>query len=452
MVTNMSFDDHIMTERSRTRLSLSRLERLFNPQVEIKPILKIVEIGIENSVLVFTSGYQTICVSENGTFSVGQEIIFIHNDILVDTTHDIFSFVKEQIKKADIDKDGWYLVQTILIKGYYSDGIVLSLDTLTRYNLTLETLPIKKYSKPYEQLVANDEMTYTNDSNSQSESFVIPEFLNLRPGNFLERIIPKTEEINIKTYVELFKKIIKHPFYCTTKFDGSSMTILYDSVSKKFTICSRNLTLHELDNDMVQFVIKLIQEQNLVDKFDQLCEDLNCKIICVQGEYCGPKVNGNQMQLTSDDFYMFSVRIVNPDDDVDEDDISSLVPCRYKKHGNSQRLYPGYFLDYDQLIDFSQRTGIKMVPILDISLEQSSSLETLTEYCSQLRYTDFCVHMPNFAEGIVIRPKKIVSSEIFPQGFLSVKLLNPNYKIDPSQLAKTTKTKDQRPKIKDQIN
>jgi len=434
-----------MSGKSTIR-STTILERLLNPQVEISSILKIDEIGIENLVLVFTYGYQTIC--EKGKFDIGQEIIFVHNDILVDTRHKIFSSVKEQIKKVDIDKDGWYLVQTILIKGYYSDGIVLSLDTLTRYNLTLETLPIKKYSKPYEQLIANDEMTYTNSHSqlSQSISMEIPEFLNLRPGNFLERIIPKTDEINIKTYIDVFKKIIENDFYCTIKLDGSSMTILYDSVSRKFTICSRNLTLHDPNNEMVKFVIKLIQEQNLVEKFDQLCKDLNCKIICVQGEYCGPKVNGNQMQLTSDDFYMFSVRIVMLDDfDNDEDDVSSLVPCRYKKNGNSQRLYTGYFLDYDQLIDFSQRTGIKMVPILDISLEQSSSFEALTDYTSQLRYTDFCVHMPNFAEGIVIRPKKIVSSEIFPQGFQSVKLLNPNYKIDPTQLAKTTKTKDQIP-------
>jgi hypothetical protein len=440
MLANILFAENNMSGKS-TIISTTRLERLLNPQVEIESILKIVDSGIDNLVLLFTCGYQTIC--EKGKFDVGQEVIFVHNDILVDTRHRIFSSVKEQMKISDIDKDGWYLVQTILIKGYYSDGIVLSLDTLARYNLTLETLPIKKYSKPYEQLIANDEMTYTNDSLS-SLSFAIPGFLNLRPGNFLERIIPKTDEINIKTYVELFKKIIENDFYCTIKLDGSSMTILYDSVSRKFTICSRNLTLHELENDMVQFAIKLILEQNLVDKFDQLCEDINCKIICVQGEYCGPKVNGNQMQLKSDDFYMFSVRIVKPEDD-DIDAISSLVPCRYKKHGISQRLYPGYFLDYDQLIDFSQRTGIKMVPILDISLEQSSSLEALTDYCSQLRYTDFCLHMPNFAEGIVIRPKKIVSSEIFPQGFQSVKLLNPNYKIDPTQLAKTTKTKDQRP-------
>ena len=101
-----------------------------------------------------------------------------------------------------------------------------------------------------------------------------------------------------------------------------------------------------------------------------------------------------------------------------------------------------YFLDYDKLISFSQQTNIKMVPILDLTLEQASSLDTIINYCSQLKYTHFGTEPANFAEGIVIRPKKIISSEIFPQGFLSVKLLNPNYKIDPDQLAETTKTKD----------
>ena len=225
------------------------------------------------------------------------------------------------------------------------------------------------------------------------------------------------------------------------------MTIIYDSVTKKFTICSRNLSLCEPDNPMVKFTAKLIQEQNLVEKFEQIIGEIIREtsnigeqfLICVQGEYVGPKVNGNQMQLTSDDFYMFSVRIVIQQD---ESALDTPVARRWQKHGLAQTLYKGYFLDYDKLISFSQQTNIKMVPILDLTLEQSSSLEALNNYCSQLRYTHFGTTQPNFAEGIVIRPKKIIESDIFPQGFLSVKLLNPNYKIDPEQLAETTRIKD----------
>jgi hypothetical protein len=445
-------------------MSLTLINKLLNPQTETTQIIKIDEIGFNNLELVFTFGYQTIC--EKGKFAVGQEIIFIHNDILVDINHEIFSFLKDFVKKSEY-KDGWYLVQTNIIKGYYSDGIILSPDTLIKYNLTLDTLPIKKYSKPYEQLIANYEMNYTNSNQSQQieKSIEIPSFLNLRPGNFPDKLIPRTDEFHIKTNNKLINLLAKYNCYYTVKLDGSSMTIIYDSVTKKFTICSRNLTLCEPDNPMVKFTVKLIQEQNLEEKFKQIIEEINGEnsymseqfLICVQGEYVGPKVNGNQMQLTSDDFYMFSVRIVIQQD---ESALDTPVARRWQKHGLAQNLYKGYFLDYDKLISFSQRTNIKMVPILDLTQEQSSSLEALTNYCSQLRYTMFGPDIskeisrvgttlsfqgptePNFAEGIVIRPNKIIESDIFPQGFLSVKLLNPNYKIDPNQLAETTRIKD----------
>lgn len=435
---------------TKKAMSLTLINKLLNPQTETTRIIKIDEIGFDNLELVFTFGYQTIC--EKDKFAVGQEIIFIHNDILVDINHEIFSFLKDFVKKSEY-KDGWYLVQTNIIKGYYSDGIILSSDSLNKYNLTLETLPIKKYSKPYEQLIANYEMNYINFNQSQQievpieKSIEIPSFLNLRPGNFPDKLIPRTDEFHIKTNNKLINLLAKYQCYYTVKLDGSSMTIIYDSVSKKFTICSRNLSLCEPDNPMVKFAVKLIQEQNLVEKFEQIIEQIIGEnshmgeqfLICVQGEYVGPKVNGNQMQLTSDDFYIFGVRIVIPQEYLSLD---TPVARRWQKHGLAQSLYKGYFLDYDKLISFSQQTNIKMVPILDLTLEQSSSLETLTNYCSQLRYTMFGTTEPYFAEGIVIRPNKIIESDIFPQGFLSVKLLNPNYKIDPDQLAESTRIKD----------
>jgi hypothetical protein len=135
------------------------------------------------------------------------------------------------------------------------------------------------------------------------------------------------------------------------------MTIIYDSVTKKFTICSRNLTLSEPDNPMVKFAVKLIREQNLEEKFEQIIREIIGEnsykseqfLICVQGEYVGPKINGNQMQLTSDDFYMFSVRIVIQQDESALD--TPVSARRWQKHGLVQRLHKGYFLDYEKLED-----------------------------------------------------------------------------------------------------
>jgi hypothetical protein len=118
------------------------------------------------------------------------------------------------------------------------------------------------------------------------------------------------------------------------------------------------------------------------------------------------------MQLGHDDFYMFSVKYIEP-------------------------FTQGRFLGFDELKQFSQHTGIKMVPILDIDPEISSTLEGLKTYTNQLKYTQI-KHGSNpfFAEGIVMRPKDVVFAENLPQNFLSFKLINENYKINPKKLAK----------------
>jgi len=391
---------------------------LSNPLYEIQFILKIEEIGLDKLELGFISGYQVLIPKSK--YKVSDQVIFIHNDVLVDTNHEIFDFLAPIAKKSK-SEDGWYLIQTIKIKGKFSDGVVLPLDILTKYNLTLETLPIKKYSKPFEQSIARSEYIKSNN-----ETTYIPEFLDLRPGNFPTRLISKTDELNIKTYIDYFEELSKHDCYYTVKLDGSSMTMIYNLEPNKFTICSRNLFLNQSDNAMVKYAIKLIQEQNLVEKFEEIIKselienpypnpNSNTKfMICVQGEFVGPKINGNRMQLSFDDFYMFSVKFIKP-------------------------LSQGYFLGYEKLIEFSNFTGIKMVPILNLSSEESSSLDNIKTFCSQLKYTqikqknDKIFTNPSYAEGIVIRPKEVVFSEKLPQEFLSFKLINDNYKINPNQ-------------------
>jgi len=255
------------------------IKSLSNPLSEILSILKIEDIGLDNLELGFVSGYQVLIPKSK--YAINEQIIFIHNDVLVNTNHEIFSFLAPMAKKAKLlylanreqetlapetsdPEDGWYLIQTIKIKGKFSDGVILPIDTLSKHNMTLETLPIKKYSKPFEQIVANKEKQSKSKSKSKSKLISQPDFLDLRAGNFPTRIISKTDELNIKTYIDYFEDLSKYDCYYTVKLDGSSMTMIYNLEPKKFTICSRNLCLNQLDNQMVEFAIKLIQEQNLV--------------------------------------------------------------------------------------------------------------------------------------------------------------------------------------------
>ena len=284
--------------------------------------------------------------------------------------------------------------------------MILHLSELATHNLTLETLPIKKFHKPYEESVKNVESTNNTLTNCN-----VSEWLHLEGGDFPTRIISKTDELNIQSYSRYFDDMKQHDIYCTLKLDGSSMTLIYNKVPGKFMVCSRNLKLAQSDNEMVKFAIKMISSLDLKNKLDSLFDSET--VVCIQGEFVGPKINGNKLQLSETDFFVFSIKVIDPSTN-------------------------GYFYNFYQLIDFVKQTGLKMVPVLYPDLTDLESVESLKDFTNKLYYDqdelkqrfDKTFPNPNPAEGIVIRPRDIVSLDNFPQSFLSLKIINDNYKTD----------------------
>lgn len=118
---------------------------------------------------------------------------------------------------------------------------------------------------------------------------------------------------------------------------NSSLSIYYNN--GQMGVCSRNLELELTDNSNY---IKVFKQYDLENKLKDL--DLN---ICIQAELVGEGIQGNIYKLTGHDMYVFNIY------DID----------------NKQ------FLSIDEVTDICKQLGLKEVPRIYLSLDDTIKLE-----------------------------------------------------------------------------
>jgi len=213
-----------------------------------------------------------------------------------------------------------------------------------------------------------------------------PNFVSGGSSNpFPIHIIDKTDEDNLRTKKDCLRELINKPIYITKKMDGSSMTIIKKS-NTDVLVCSRNLIV-EPTHPMYEFY---------ESKLKSLIEKMELSNIAIQGEYCGPKVNSNKLNLKTFEYYIFNVK--------------DLTTNKY------------YSLD--ELEQFVSTCGLQMVPLIDkfvcgeeIGIQQFQDIANKVTYCSGSKP----------GEGIVIRPQIPCYSEVLGKN-LSCKVINQEYK------------------------
>ena len=105
--------------------------------------------------------------------------------------------------------------------------------------------------------------------------------------------IPKTDELNYQSHLELVEALHGHAYYITEKADGSSTTAY--RYKDQFGVCSRNLELvRDENNGYWKVVMKYGLEEKLPEGY------------ALQWETCGPKIQGNPMGIEEIDGFAFS--------------------------------------------------------------------------------------------------------------------------------------------------
>jgi RNA ligase (TIGR02306 family) len=224
---------------------------------------------------------------------------------------------------------------------------------------------------------------------------ILPDTLDIA-GPFPARV-PKTDEIRLQSALGVLEEMNGRAFYVTTKCDGMSAT--YVRTEDGFIVASRNWAMARAANNPLW---RLAEKHGLETKLPL--------DVAVQGEICGPGVQGNKLELTEHVLFVFNVYDVRV----------------------------GRYLDYEPFVAFCAAHGLTTVPIerivyglttvpldrIELAHEAATTEHTLDGWLAAARgrYANTKRHK----EGVVIRPLVEVRSETL-QGRLSFKVINNDF-------------------------
>jgi RNA ligase (TIGR02306 family) len=326
----------------------------------IETILNLTPIdGADKIELATVLGWQVIVKKEE--YNIGDLSIFIPIDTTIDPNRECFKFLKNSKNPTKR-----IIIKTIKIKGVYSQGLLLPISAINiEPSIGLDVsnlLDVQKYEK---------------ECCLETTTYFVP---------FPTQIIPKTNEDNLKTNHNVIQEFKNLECYITLKMDGSSLTIIKNDTL--FTVCSRNFML-----DGGHIMYQFIANEGLKDKIIGLKGNY-----AIQGEFCGPKVNGNKMKLKAYKWYIFTIK----------------------------NLDTNKYLDYYELNTFCQEYNFEMVPLIGLyNIDETWTIEKFQEISNEVKYTT-PMNEKVYGEGIVVRPIKTKWSDVLNK-YLSVKIINQNY-------------------------
>lgn len=304
------------------------------------------------------------CVVKKGEFKKDDLVIFIEPDSIISENYRHISHFQF------LEKRGWKIREE-KFRGIISSGLIVNSSifeelglniTLSEGLIVAEQIGVQHYEKPN---------TIINNSDAS--------------GHFPSKLFPKTDEPNLKSNIYSLVNFYGKESFITLKMDGSSLSAYY--FEGKIGVCSRNLELRENENNKFWNIVKKLH----VDDFLVDLYRVTGHYYSVQGEYCGPGINGNRIGLHAPELYIFNLY-----------NISKKEYC-----------------DFEKFVSFCNAYKLPTVPIIWEGIF-NANLKWLTDFASQQKYAN-----GNLAEGIVLRPKKESYNDSI--GRLSVKIVNPEY-------------------------
>lgn len=265
-------------------------------------------------------------------------------------------------------------MKTVKLKGQYSAGLLLPMsivgNSFSEGDEVSELLGIEKWVAPASVSISGD-----------------------AAGNFPTMLISKTDEMNIRSEPEavleansnvLFKDT---PMVVTLKCDGSSGTFI--SKDDTFRVCSRNLELKETESNVFWQVAR---KYKLQEKLQNAGVNM-----AIQGEVCGPGIQGNPMKLSELTFFAFQMK-----------DLST-----------------NKWVSWDHFADFCELNHIPHVKELYRFYvnEEPLSIDRLQEIANNAKYDNGRTN----AEGIVVRPARPIPSAALQKSWWSLKVMNQPY-------------------------
>lgn len=331
--------------------------------------------GADFIVKAFVKGWQTIVRKDE--FKVGDPCVFFEVDSVL-----------PEIPEFEFMRPDKFRVRTKRLRKQLAQGLAIPLRQIAA--LWAEDSPLR----------IGDDIIQFEEGQDVTEIIGVTKYEPPAPtcldGAIMGRrphFVPKTEEYRIQSYPEVLKEFEGKTAYITEKLDGSSMSVFYSPLVKEFGVCSRNMQLTEDENNAFW---KAVNKYNLKEVFPAAVENSDQSGITyvIQGELCGPGVQGNKLELDYPDMFVFNIYDATND--------------RY--------------LPFEEMERFCGDLLLKTVPYLDTISLEGHTIDSLLKL-AEGRYPG----TKNEREGIVIRDIESSRSSVLDGGLLSFKVLNNNF-------------------------
>lgn len=332
------------------------------------------------------------CVVKKDDFKVGDFVLYFEIDSFLPIREE-FAFLEQYKRLHPITNQEGYRIKTIRLRGYISQGLVMSIDTFKDIKINYiedydvsDLLNVIKYEKV--------DYTYI-DSNGKPRTRKVgisPDAKGLYPA-----FIPKTDEVRVQSIIKIIKKYEGVQCYVTEKIDGISYTSY--KYETDFGVCTRHLELKRLDKNAYWEITRKLDIESKLMNYN--------KNIAIQGEmygFFGSAINGNKLKQSDVHLAIYNIYLIDE--------------LRY--------------LSYDEMKKLTKEWELETVPLITENYNLTSSIDELVDLATRKSI----INPDTYLEGIVVRPiKPIIDEYMFcvggsnGSGNLSFKVLNPEYLI-----------------------
>jgi hypothetical protein len=336
--------------------------------------------GADRIEMVVVDGWECV-VRKSENFNVGDHVVYIEIDSIVPERPE-FEFLR----------DMKFRVRTIKLRKQISQGLVLPLKILKRkkYNLNDDVtneLEIKKYDPE----AATERKIRIPKPRSRLGKFLMrfKWYREIRKRKFKQSGFPgwisKTDESRIQNLVKVFEieKNKKTKFFVTEKLDGESFTAYIDD-KDKIGICSRNLGVPIAGDSNYA---KIFLSYDLEVKLKIIKKRYCARRVVIQGEICGPGVQGNKYKFDKLQLFVFNLIIDN-------------------------KKYP-----FSEMVDVLEKYNLTSVPLIKSNYYLPETIKEIVE----------------FSKGkSIIRPQQKREGLIFRSEDYSIsfKVINPDFLLE----------------------
>lgn len=323
--------------------------------------------GADKIELATILGWQ--CIVKKGDFKKQDKAVYFEIDSFL-PLDERFEFLRKSCYKNHNTLGEGFRIRTIKLRGTLSQGLLMPLDLFSEItHASIDTdvseiLNIKKWELP--------------EIEDLDKSML--GILGRMPFD-----IPKTDETRIQSILKILDKFNNLPYYITTKLDGTSCTIYCNN--GLIGVCGRN---YEYENTETSIMWNYVRKTKLAEKLIKYNKN-----IALQGEFCGPKIQGNKLNLSEYEFFLFDVF------DIDK----------------STRL------DLNDILDTAKQLDIKTVPIEQLGDSFNYTFDEL------LKLADGFYISSSRKEGIVVRTQKNIVDKYLDTR-LSFKVINNNFLLE----------------------